>query len=96
MPMKGSPFLEIIVDSDLEHISPICLKSRPRKCAVNDKHLMSYMSEQPKRDKNTIAIWSECLLLNGQIVVTSDSRLGHILVWIGLTCSTISPGVSIG
>ena len=95
MPMEGSPFFEMIVNGDLDGISPIGLDRRCRKCAINDKHLMSYRSEASKEGKDTIAIWSENLLLNGQVVVTSNPCLGHILVGIGFASSAISPRESI-
>jgi|SRR5579859_7230382 len=93
--MEGSPFFEMVVNGDLDGISPIGLDRRCRKCAINDKHLMSYGSETSKEGNDTIPIWGENLLLNGKVVVTGNPCLGHILVGVGFARSAIPPRESI-
>jgi hypothetical protein len=42
MPVKCSTFVELVVDCDLNPITPIGLDGRTRKCTVDNMHLMSY------------------------------------------------------
>lgn len=87
MPMERGPFLwasDLVVQSHLDGISPICLNHRSWKLAIDQDHTL------------LISIWSDQATLDSEIVAAYDSGIWGLGVWVAPGGRELPPRESIG